>query len=286
MPLMLIYKDFLRFLDAAASGESLWENYERLYFAPHKQFLSSYWRDCIGLGLEELRKRVQSIKPLHYSHLSSLLSSYDLEGVCISTLEKCNQLLQWADEPTVYLMVGFFSPDGFVLPVAGKPVIGIGLERYRSFRNLPVILAHECCHYVQSLRSYQSDACTLGEAMLREGVCIAFSRMVFPERPINDHLGVSRRRFNWMLANESLIWQNLAPVLNRTGKDSIQQYIYGIPNIHDGSTESAGVIPGRSGLYMGYRMAKELLSSSRKHDIKALLEATSEDALEAYNRKA
>jgi len=288
MPLMSIYKDFLKFLDASAAGGSLWENYDKLYFTPHRRFLSSYWRDCIGLELEELRKRVQSIQPCHYSHLLSLLRSHDLEGSCLSTLQKCSRLLRWTDEPTVYLMVGFFSPDGFVIPLGDRPVVGIGLERYRSFRNLPIILAHEACHYMQHIQSYQPDRCTVGEAMLREGTCIAFSRMVVPDRPLTDHLSMSRGRLNWMRANERLIWQTIEPALNLSGRDFIQRYLYGVPHgpdkkATDGSPMITRPSPSRSGLYIGLRMAEELLNSSPGRDIRAILEATLGDALKAYS---
>jgi hypothetical protein len=57
MPLMSIYRDFLEFLDASESGADLWQRYERLYFAPHKEFLLSYLSDCMGIGLGELRER-------------------------------------------------------------------------------------------------------------------------------------------------------------------------------------------------------------------------------------
>jgi hypothetical protein len=288
MPLMSIYRDFLKFLDASASGGDLWANYERLYFVPHKQFLSSYWENCIGLELEDLRERVQSVQLGHYSHFLSLLRSYDLEGVCLSTLEKCSRLLRWVNEPTVYLMVGFFSPDGFVIPVGDKPVVGIGLERYKSFRNLPIILAHESCHYVQHIQSYQSDGCTVGEAMLREGTCIAFSKMVFPDRPLTEHLGMSRGRLNWMRANERLIWQSIKPALNLTGRDTIQQYLYGVPYTPDqaaadGSQTTVCASSSRSALYIGFRMAEEFLNISPGRGTRALLEVTPEDALKAYN---
>ena len=227
-------------------------------------------------GLDELRERVRSVKPQHYSHLLSLLESCNLEEVCLSTLQKCSRILQWEDEPLVYLMVGFFSPDGFVISMGSRRVIGIGLERYKSFRNLPVILAHECCHYMQQEKSYQSDRPTLCEAMLREGICIAFSRMVVPDRPLNEHLGVSRGRLNWMRANERLIWRAIKPNLRLTERDAIQQYIYGIP-------QPPADRPQKSGLYIGFRMAEELLNSQPGCDIKALLEATPEEALNAYD---
>ena len=286
MPLISIYRDFLEFLDASGSGVDLWQNYERLYFAPHRKFLSSYWSNCIGLTLEELRERVESIKPCHYSDLLSLLGSHDLEGKCLSTLQKCQQLLHWTEEPTVYLMVGFFSPDGFVLSVEGRPVIGIGLERYRSFRNLPIILAHECCHYMQHLRSCKLDGRTLGEAMLREGMCILFSRLVVPDRPVTEHLGISRGRFNWLCANEELLWQILKPVLNLTDENIIQQYIYGVISIPDNtvareSETVANINSGKIGSYIGFRMAEELLSVCGERDMDALLGITWEDALKS-----
>lgn len=280
MPLISTYKDFLEFLDASGSDSDLWQNYERLYFTPHRRFLSSYWSDCMGLGLEELRERVESIKPCHYSHLLSLLGSYDLEGMCLSTLQKCQQILHWTEGPAVYLMVGFFSPDGFVITIDGRPAIGIGLERYRSFCNLPIILAHECCHYIQRLlHSREPDGLTLGESMLREGMCMLFSRLVVPERPVTEHLGISRGRLNWMNANEKLLWQILKPALNLTERDAIQQWLYGVTTISDNmfthkSKGPAHVNCGRIGLYIGFRMAEKLLSVHQECDMKALLEAT------------
>lgn len=278
MPLISIYKDFLKFLDTSHSGGSLWADYERLYFAPHRQFLSSYWGNCIGLGLGELRERVEAVRLRHYSRLLSLLRSYDLEAVCRSTVQKCSSLLRWIDEPTVYLMVGFFSPDGFVIPVEDRPVVGIGLERYESFRNLPVILAHECCHYMQHLQSARPDEYTVGESMLREGICIAFSRMVFPDRPLTEHLGMSRGRLNWMRANEELIRCAIEPALKLTGRDAIRQYLYGVLHIPDkmaadGSRTPISAGPNRSGLYIGFRMAEELLNGSQIRDMGALLES-------------
>lgn len=258
MPLMPIYKDFFRFLDAAEAREDLWTDYERLYFNIHRQFLSSYWTNCIGLKFDKLRERVQSIRPGHYSHLLALLKSYDLESMCTETLKRCSSILRWAEEPTVYLIVGFFSPDGFVLPVENRIVIGIGLERYRSFSNLPVVLAHECCHYMQRLCIQQQDNRTLWEAMLSEGICIAFSKMVFPERPLTEHLGIPRGRLNWMRANEKLIWEAIKPALNSTGKDAIEQYLYGV-TADNGLRTVARDIPGKAGLYMGFRIAEKFL---------------------------
>ena len=286
MPLIPIYRDFLRFLDASASGKNLWANYEKLYFAPHEQFLSSYWQSCMGLGMKELRERVETVKSCHYSHLLSLLKPHDPGEVCLSVLRRCSGLLRWIEEPTVYLMVGFFSPDGFVIPVEGRSVIGIGLERYRSFRNLPIILAHECCHYMQHPQLYQSDTCTVGEAMLREGICTAFSRMVVPDQPLTEYLGMSRGRLNWMRANEKLIWQTLESALNLTGRDAIQQYLYGIPHALDRKAANGSQMTmsaSRSGLYIGFRVAEEVFNSSPGNDMKALLEVTLEGALRLYN---
>ena len=285
MPLMSIYRDFLEFLDACGPGMDLWRSYERLYFTPHRRFLSSYWSDCIGLGLGELRERVESIKPRHYSHLLSLLKSYDLEGMCHLTLRKCHELLHWTEEPVVYLMVGFFSPDGFVLPVDDKSVIGMGLERYSSFRNIPVILAHECCHYMQHLQLSKPEGCTLGEAMLREGTCILLSSLVLPDRPVTEHLGISRGRLNWVRVNENLLWQILEPAFDLTEENTIQQCIYGIiPDdmIASGSGTTASINSGRIGSYIGFRMAEELLNTYQERGIEELLVANWEDALSSY----
>jgi hypothetical protein len=112
--------------------------------------------------------------------------------------------------------------------------------------------------------------------------------MVVPDRPLAEHLGMSRGRLNWIRANERLIWQTIEPALDLTGRDAIQQYLYGIPHSPDnrvanGSRMITSVNSSKSGLYIGFRMVEELLNSSPGRDMRAILEATLEDALKAYS---
>lgn len=253
MAIHSLYEDFFRFLKALETAEDPWKAYQDLYFRPHKDFFGAYWRAFFPqMDLKTLQDRVRRVRPGHYVSLQQLVSHSRPEAIVEKVIAKCLTLLPRFPAPDVYLVVGFFSADGFTVDVTGWPVIGIGLERYRDFRLLNIILAHEYSHYARRLSlgsSVEPGSETLGRKLLAEGLSVAFSRHVYPRRKLEDHLLMSRRRLNWCRKNEALL-------------ESIAREDLGssrlVPTFFGRGKPDVG-IPPRTGMYLGYRLVERAL---------------------------
>lgn len=204
-----IYKDFLKFLD---KKDNKWGNYQKYYYSKHSDFLKKYWENFPNSFLENIKVRVEKIKKEDYSHLISLLKEYNLERNIKIFLKKCQQFLK-VSPPDIYLIIGFFSDDGFVIEYNNKPVIGFGLERFKDFKNFPVIFAHEYCHYARRLFYKAED--TIFEKVFSEGLSCYFSFLVFPEFPIYSHLFLNRKEYNFLKEEEILSKLKNAQSLSR-----------------------------------------------------------------------
>jgi len=249
MPIFSIYRDFLKFLDQVNEKEGRWELYQRLYLNLHRDFLFCYWEHFTLLDLERIGERVERIRRRDYGNLLSLLQEESPEEIIEDALRSCERVFRAPEEPAVYLIVGFFSSEGFVVKFNGHPVIGIGLERFRDFRPLGLILAHEYCHYLRLLVGEDTEPPerrTLGAMLLSEGLSSLFSEKVFPERPLNEHLYLSRPRLNWCISNEDYL------------KDLVRRELRSqrlIPALFKTGSQELG-IPPRVGGYLGYRLLK------------------------------
>lgn len=263
MPTYYLYKDFLRFLDALEE-EDPWDAYSKYYYYPHKAFLQSYWRTFRWMDLEQIRARVEKVKKGDYSTLQSLLRSIDLEDAVKSILTKCAHVIEAPQEPEIYFIVGFFSADGFVFEHQGKPVIGFGLERFEDWRLLPVLFAHEYAHFLKHL--YRCDepylwegSDTLKRFLLSEGLAISFSKMVFPEYPLRDHLFFPEERLSWCRQNTSRIWAFVHQVLK--GKRDTAVLWRG---------DAALGIPPRIGSFIAYCLMKACVEQRPELDYPSL----------------
>lgn len=220
-----------------------------MYLNPHRDFLFSYWEHFTLLDLERIRDRVERIRRRDYANLESLLRAESPEEIVEDALHRCENVFRAPKEPPVYLIVGFFSSEGFVVRFKGNPVIGIGLERFRDFRPLGLIFAHEYCHYLRHLLGKDPEPPerrTLGAMLFSEGLSSLFSEQVFPERPLNEHLCISRARLNWCLENEEFLKEVVK-------KEFRSQRL--IPALFKLGSEKLGV-PPRVGGYLGYRLLK------------------------------
>ncbi|UCE19363.1 MAG: hypothetical protein JSV84_03185 [Gemmatimonadota bacterium] len=259
-----IYKDFLRFLDALET-EGAWEAYTKYYYDPHKEFLDSYWRTFRWMDLHQIQQRVTKVKKQDYSTLVRLLSEIDLENTVKNVLAKCTNVLEIQEEPAVYFMVGFFSADGFVLEHKGKPVIGFGLERFKSWRLLPLLFAHEYAHFLRHvLRSDEPYICDgvdgVSRSLLSEGISMVFSEVVFPEYALNDHLFLSRERLLWCQENDEYL------------RDLVGQALKGewdVALVRNGDAKIG--VPPRVGNYIGYNFVKRFLEKQGVSRIHSLL---------------
>lgn len=247
---MSIYRDFLEFLKKLSGDGDPWELYTKCYLNPHRDFLLSYWESFPLMGLDQVRQRVERIKRSDYANLQSLLLRENPEAIVGGALRRCEAVFPAPEEPDTYLIVGFFSSEGFVIQYKGKPVVGMGLERFKDFRSLGLIFAHEYCHYLRSLTGKRKDSLekrNLGETLLSEGLSVLFSQLVFPERTLPEHLLISRARLNWCITNEEWLKS-----LVRSELDSRKQ----VSVLFNAGSEELD-IPPRVGHYIGYSLLKE-----------------------------
>jgi hypothetical protein len=264
MHLHLIYTDFLRFLDALEE-EDVWDAYRYYYYNPHQRFLDSYWRTFRWMGPEQVRSRVERIKTNDYSLLRSLVESINLDVTVKNILDRCVRVIEAPEEPDIYFMVGFFSADGFVLEHEGRPVIGFGLERFKSWHLLPILFAHEYAHFLRHLARSDEPYCdvrgeTVPRFLLSEGIAIAFSEAAFSEYPLRDHLLFSEERLRWCQSNESRLLLLFRQVLE--GKCDSEVLWKG--------TVQLG-IPPRTGNYIGHLLVKRYCEQRRRLEFEHLI---------------
>lgn len=243
MKIFSIYQDFFRFLEKITDASKTWELYDKTYYRPNQDFLETYFARFPLIDAAALKQRVEAIKPSDYSHLQSLVSSSPPERIIKDAYKKCRTICPPTKEPTVYLFIGFFSPDAFVMDLMGHPVIGFGLERFKDFRLLKILFAHEYAHLLltKSPKGIPEEN-ALEWLLVSEGLATFFSSQVFPERSLSDHLLFRRDTLNWCLAHEDLIREIF------TSEQYSEEELLDI--YHKGSYELG--IPPRAAKYLGY----------------------------------
>lgn len=241
MSIHLLYADFFRFLDRLPDCADPWELYREIYLEPHREVLTAYIQQVMRVDEETWRLRAQAVRPQHYSQLREVAETQDLPSLVEETLSRCAAAAREVPGPDVVLLVGFFSPDGFLFRVREKLCIGIGMERWRDFDLLPLFVAHEYGHYLRRNRLGDADT-SLAEAIAAEGVAIAFSQRVYPQRPLHQHLRTSSARLRWWREHASLLWGKVMPHLRTTRPDIIHRFLAG----------DAESVLSRSGAYLGY----------------------------------
>ena len=256
MPIHKLYIDFIGFLDQIERGVPRWDAYYRGYLAPNSVFLSTYWREA-GISLAQIRERVERVRKSDYSILRALLEGAHLENLVEDTIQRCRKALQ-AASPDIYLFVGFFSSDGFVIELLDRPVIGIGLERFRDFGNLRLILAHEYCHYYLRLRRVTS-AITHGTSIFSEGASSLFSQEVYPDEPLHRHLFFTRSRLNSCIQTESHTFRLLK------GKSPPEISLL----LRAGDESSC--VPPRVGNYISHILVQDFVKTCGVKDLSELL---------------
>lgn len=205
-----LYKNFFRFLAACRQGEPAWQAFWRHYYFPHRKFFEAYLALFPLIDRPALKGRVEAVRPEHYARLRLLLRRRAAEKILASTHRRCLSLAQPEDREPVeaYLLVGFFSPEAFLLRIGKKAVVVFGLERYRDFSHLDVFYAHELAHLlIERKKIAVPQEKKAHWYLLTEGMACWFSSRVLPEHPLTDHVFLSRGRLNWC-------WQNL-PLLRK-----------------------------------------------------------------------
>ena len=262
MKLYSLYRDFFKFLEKVPSGSKRWDMYFSHYYQIHQEFLGNYFDHFPLLDSKNLEQRVEAIKASDYSRLKHLVSVCPPEGIIKEAYERCIRVVPAKEEPEVYLFVGFFSPDGFVINFRTKPVICFGLERFKDFRLLSVLFAHEYAHFLLNLCGIETpEGLGLNWRLISEGIATYFSSLVYPKYDLSEHFLFSRERLNWCQANESYLRE-----IYFSGKFSLQKlteiYLKGDPELD---------IPPRAGKYLGYQAVKRYLAYNEKEGINSLL---------------
>jgi len=255
--------DFLeRIPSPGARKAKNWPVYLEYYYRPHREFLDAYFSHSPLADPAVLEGRVETIKAADYAGLKSLCDVTPPEAIIEASYEKCRAVVSPPLEPEAYLIVGFFSPEGFVMDFRGRPVLGFGLERFRDFRLLPVIFAHEYVHFLLRLMNPEArESQRVSRLVISEGLATVFPAHVFPGRPPSDYFLFRRDRLNWCRTNETRLRD-----IYCSGRYSAQElmdfYELGDPDLD---------LPPRAAKYLGFRAVERSLAQNPGATLSRLL---------------
>lgn len=245
-----LYLDFFKFLEELSLQAEKWAAYEALYYGAHQEYLDTYFSHFPLINFTNLKNRVEAIKSADYAQLKNLVSVCPPERIIREAYRTCRKLVSPQEEPDIYLMVGFFSPEGFVMNFKEKPVICFGLERFRDFRLLKILFAHEYAHYLLNWRRGEvPEDKEFKWLLISEGIGTCFSQRAFPNHELPDHLLFRRDKLNWCQDNEPLLRKVYC-----SGKYSAREMMdfdtKGNPGLN---------LPPRAAKYLGYLAVKKHL---------------------------
>lgn len=248
-----LYMDFFKFLDQMRDNDP-WPSYERLYLNPHEEFLLAYWKNFDHFDLGQIADRVRQIKREDYGQLRSLIRTQEPRILVGEAMERCRRVFPREPEPPVYLFVGFFSADGVTLEVKGSPSIALGLERFRDWKDLPLLVSHEYCHCAQhSLlkKNFPPGERNLLFTVIAEGLSVLFTQLVYPEAPLHRHLFLTPERLQFCEENRETL-------LELAGADLASAKL--VPIFFGPGDPKAGLPPR-----LGYFIAREMLGHCMFH---------------------
>jgi uncharacterized protein YjaZ len=143
-----------------------------------------------------------------------------------------------------------------------KPVIGFGLERYRDFRLLQVIFAHEYVHFLLELANVRvPEQKKVSWLLVAEGLGTFFSSLVFPGLPLSDHFFFSRERLNWCRANEARL-REIYCSEGFSSQELVDFYFKGNSDMD---------LPPRVAKYLGFQAVRRYLAENPEATLRALL---------------
>lgn len=261
-----LYRNFFCFLEEISSPSKRqsekWPLYFESYYQPNKEFLDTYFTRFPLLDNAALKQRVEAIKPSDYSLLLSLVELSPPEKLIKSAYDKCLRIVSPPQEPEVYLFIGFFSADGFVMHFRQKPVICFGLERFRDFRLFRVLFAHEYVHFLLNITKPEiAVEHDIQWTILSEGLSTCFSSIVLPHLPLAEHFFFRRDMLNWCQANEVFL-RGIFCSEELSSQELMEFYAKGNPELS---------LPPRAAKYLGFQAVKRWLVQNRGSDIAALI---------------
>ncbi len=262
MKIVALYRDFFKFLEKIGQAEEKWNHYLTFYYKPHQKFLENYFSHFPLINFSSLKHRVEKIKASDYSWLRHLISACSPEKIIKDAYKKCRGIVSPKEEPEVYLIIGFFSPDGFVMNFRGSPVICFGFERLKDFRLLSIIFAHEYAHFLlEKSRGTVPEEKKFEWLLLSEGIGTYFSFLAFPERRMYEHFLLGRGTLNWCQRNEAYLKRICSPA-KVSPAHGIEFYFKGNPEMS---------IPPRACKYLGFQAVRRYLRQYKEKNIGSLL---------------
>ena len=253
-----LYLDFFEFLGRLGK-EDPWSAYERYYIQRHSEFFEAYWKTFNHFDSSQIVERVRRIKEGDYGQLRSLVQSQDPAPLVEEALSRCQCTLPLNPEPEVYLFVGFFSAEGTTLEVEGRPSIALGLERFKGFQDVSLLVSHEYCHCAQRslLRNFLSHPeRPLLSFIVSEGLSVLFTEMIYPEIPLHRHLFLTPERLQWCQENEEIL-------LELAGADLASEKL--VPILFGPGDANAG-LPPRTGYFLARQMLGHCLAHHGAED--------------------
>jgi len=262
MEIFSLYRDFFKFLEKIPWAEDKWNQYLIYYYNPHQDFLEKYFSHFPLIDFSSLRQRVKKIKASDYSWLRHLISACSPEKLVKEAYQKCIRIVTPQEAPEVYLIIGFFSPDGFVMDFRGKPVICFGLERFRDFRLLRIIFAHEYAHFLlKKSKGKVPMRKKFKWLLLSEGIGTYFSFLAFPRNILYEHFLFGRGALNWCQEN-AVYLRKIYGSEKLSSAELMDLYVKGNADLD---------IPPRAGKYLGFQAVKRYLTQNRGKNIGSLL---------------
>lgn len=284
MSLHLIYWTFLK---EVACFPDRRERYISLYYKPNKPFLRNYFRFWARIKVAEILAKFDELYPPDL--LDSLENLFPLEKtrkICGEVLPQGSHELGLEEDIDVYVMVGVYTSNAFTTFVAGRPMVGIGLEHFDHRpnkhpwslgdkpENLPIWLYHEMAHAARwgqgsfsPLRKALEEAgefsweaisrrIPLLEWLWSEGVAVAFSYYMTGS-PLHNCLGFCEEKLAFCQENEEKLWQEFFKDKDRTDLEAYFKWFSGSE-----LTFERKIPPERAGYYLGFRAVESVISRS------------------------
>ena len=232
-----------------------WGAFRSYYFDKHREFLSNVWYDYQKYTPRNIRERVDMLKKEDYAQIEGELKLVDIEEKTREIIQHCKDLLHDPDSCHIYLFIGFFSPDGFVMRYRGNYVVCIGLERFRHFKNFDILLSHEYCHYILNKQGGNGGD-SLARKLIREGIAVYFSRTAYPGRDEESYFFLKRERLQYLK-------ENFKPIVEKIREGKLEgEDLFG---------PRSKTLPPRTGYFVGARLVEDFIKKTGITDINFLL---------------
>lgn len=182
MKIHTLYKNFFKLLDTWTGLEDSrrLEQFYSQYFKTNETFFKYYYFNYLNINKKQLGDRVLRIQPEHYAQIKELCQKIPPEETARAIIDKCKKFLDIEHKLNIFLIIGFFTPEGLSVSIGGvgEKNILIGLERFKELNSLEIIIAHEYGHCLFNLK----PGLTTYEKFHREGLAFFFSSLIFPEK--------------------------------------------------------------------------------------------------------